>query len=122
MTPVISPWVFYLMPLCEEVKLFTSLLGVLGCMASAIVVGVRIYNQTSKWGDENVAKTMVSVQKIVIPIAIVGTILGTFIPSESTITKMLIAQNVTHERVEMATDTVESVYEDIMGLFEEVNE
>ena len=31
---------------------------------------------------------------------------------------MLIAQNVTYERVEQATDVVSSVYEDIMNLFE----
>ena len=42
-----------------------------------------------------------------------------FIPNSNTITKMIIAQNVTYERVEVATNTVQEVYEDIMGLFKE---
>ena len=42
-----------------------------------------------------------------------------FVPSSETITKMVIAQNVTYERVEVATNTVQTVYEDIMELFKE---
>lgn len=34
-----------------------------------------------------------------------------------TIEKMVIAQNVTYERVEQATDVVADVYDDIMDLF-----
>ena len=32
---------------------------------------------------------------------------------------MMVAQNVTYERVEAATDVVQTVYEDIMDLFAE---
>lgn len=42
-----------------------------------------------------------------------------FIPSQTTIEKMIIAQNVTYERVEQAADTVTDVYNDIMDLFRE---
>lgn len=119
MTPVISPWVFYLMPLCEEIKFLASLLGAIGLIASLVIIASQMYNATSEFGDEKVAKALIPVRKIVVPVTIVTIILSIFIPSESTITKMLIAQNVTHERVEVATDIVQSVYEDITDLFEE---
>ena len=46
-------------------------------------------------------------------------VLDVFIPTADTITKMIVAQNVTYERVETATDVVQTVYEDIMDLFAE---
>ena len=39
--------------------------------------------------------------------------------STATIEKMVIAQNVTYERVEQATDVVADVYDDIMDLFKQ---
>lgn len=47
------------------------------------------------------------------------TAFSAIIPDSNTITKMVIAQNVTYERVEVATDTVQEVYEDIMELLKE---
>ena len=44
-------------------------------------------------------------------------ILASLIPSEETLTKMIVAQNVTVERVDMVSDTVVTVYNDIMNLF-----
>lgn len=41
------------------------------------------------------------------------------LPDKQTIEKMVIAQNVTYERVEQATDVVSNVYNDIMDLFKE---
>ena len=42
-----------------------------------------------------------------------------FCPTQKTLEKVLIAQNVTYERVEQAADTVTDVYNDIMDLFRE---
>ena len=69
--------------------------------------------------DEETLKMVRSIGKKAIVIALVCATLVTFVPSEETITKMLIAQNVTYERVEVVGDTVQSVYGDIMELFEE---
>ena len=54
---------------------------------------------------------------LVIGIAILT--LRVFIPGTETIEKMVIAQNVTYERVEQATDVVADVYDDIMDLFKQ---
>ena len=52
-------------------------------------------------------------------LSIVCAALAVFCPTQKTLEKMLIAQNVTYERVEQATDTVTDVYNDIMDLFRE---
>lgn len=49
-------------------------------------------------------------------------VLAASIPTTDTLTKMIIAQNVTYERVEAVGDTVETVYNDIMALFEDKGE
>jgi hypothetical protein len=60
--------------------------------------------------------------KPLIIVTVVTALVGIITPSSETITKMIIAQNVTYERVEAATDTVETVYNDIMALFEDKGE
>lgn len=119
MTPVISPWVFYWMPVCESIKMFCGFVGFvsLGGAIIAIVCGVTEVN--SHYRNDEFIKITKSLYKKLFPIGITLMLIATLIPTEKTITKMLIAQNVTYERVEMATDTVETVYNDIMELFED---
>ena len=121
MTPVINPWIFYLMPVCDNIGDFCSVFGILGLFVSVFVCLCINGEKADGYDSESSStlRTLIPVKKILVPATIVMLLLGTFIPTESTITKMLIAQNVTYERVETATNTVESVYNDIMELFEE---
>jgi Na+-transporting methylmalonyl-CoA/oxaloacetate decarboxylase beta subunit len=118
MTPVINPWVFYWMPLCDVVKDTCSAIGWMCLIAAIAVTIVCLFESSSYYKNENFLKDLKSIKKILFPIAIAFVLIGTFTPSEKTITKMLIAQNVTYERVEVATDTVETVYNDIMHWFD----
>lgn len=43
-------------------------------------------------------------------------------PSSATMTKMVIAKNVTHERVDTAKDVVEQVYNDILDVVKQDKE
>lgn len=119
MTPVINPWIFYLMPLCDNLSFFSALVGIVSFLGYAGVVIGHLTIANDGYSDEDDLKPFVALEKLLKPVVIVSLLLAFLVPSEKTITKMLIAQNVTYERVEMATDTVQSVYEDIMGLFEE---
>lgn len=114
MTPVISPWVFYLMHLADRLE--TLLLVVLIASGIAAIVSFVFYNDA--YEEEDLARYKKCLKTAFVASVASGVVLS-FIPGSATITKMLIAQNVTYERVEMATDTVQSVYEDIMGLFGE---
>ena len=119
MTPVISPWIFYLMPFCDNLGFFSAVVGVVSLLGYTGVVIGHLVVANDGCRDEDDLKQFVAIEKLLKPVVIVSLLLAFLVPSEKTITKMLIAQNVTYERVEMATDTVQSVYEDIMGLFEE---
>lgn len=111
MTPVISPWVFYLMSVTNAVKFIAFALGGFVGLSWAIMAMFE--------GSEGNLRGFVKESRVIIAIFMVGIMLGVLTPSESVITKMVVAQNVTYERVEAATDVVQTVYEDIMDLFAE---
>lgn len=117
--PVISPWVFYALNVVDGLGV-VLLLSIVISIAVSFVGGVMYLAEGNEsYGDENLAKYGKKMFKCGIKILIPALIAATFIPGSSTITKMIIAQNVTYERVEEATDVVQSVYEDIMELFED---
>ena len=103
--PVVNPIWFYLMSVCDNV----AMLAVAGCVFAGITVAI--------WWicDEKFSKRY----KTALTLGIVCAVLAVFCPTQKTLEKMLIAQNVTYERVEQATDTVTDVYNDIMDLFQE---
>ena len=107
MTPIISPWVFYLINVCSNVSMITAVItfiGSFGFVIYLIVCGLEW--KKPKFKDK----------KLLIGGIIMCAMLTIFIPTESTLTKMIVAQNVTYERVEMVGDTVQDVYEDIISL------
>ena len=114
MTPVINPWVFYLMHLADRLQ--NCLLGTLIVSGMAVIVSIIFY--ADAYAEEDLARYKKYLKTAIAASVASGVVLA-FIPGSTTITKMLIAQNVTYERVEVATNTVQSVYEDIMDLFEE---
>ena len=70
-------------------------------------------------GDNPSSKETFKLAKRLGVILAILMVLDVFIPTADTITKMIVAQNVTYERVETATDVAQTVYEDIMDLFAE---
>lgn len=118
MTPIVNPWVFYLMPICGKISLASTLFGVFALIGAVITFVTEMCEIGCYHPDEDLVKMMRSFTKKFLAFGIVFILIGIFTPSETTITKMVVAQNVTYERVETVTDTVQTVYNDIMGLFE----
>lgn len=116
MTPVINPWVFYLMPVCENVSFLAWTLFILGAIAAGVIGLIWFIAAPC---DDEICENTVRILKKLIPIVLVIAFIACLIPSEETITKMLIAQNVTYERVDVVADTVANVYNDIMNLFQD---
>lgn len=108
MTPIISPWIFYLMPIAEKINAIAK--------ASLVIGGITalIFVIESSLEDDPFPKWL----KGIFIGLIFALVVFIFTPSEKTITKMLLAQNVTYERVEVVGDTVETVYNDIMELLD----
>ena len=111
--PVINPMVFYLMSVTESLKDFLLFAGI-GLCVLAIALSF-LFDGLSN--DE--FKTVFSWSKRAAVIGVAILVIRIFIPGVETIEKMVIAQNVTYERVEQATDVVSDVYNDIMDLFRE---
>ena len=116
MTTVISPWVFYAIYVANGVALLATIIAIIVGIAYAVVKATSLFEDYYGEDDEEYIKIR-RISKTLGTVALVAAILATFVPGEKTITKMIVAQNVTYERVEAATDVVQTVYEDIMDLF-----
>lgn len=119
MTPVISPWVFYLMPICDNLNFVAALVGFVLVITTIAIAICLVIEGTSRYPNENLIKTLKPVKNKLAVLSVILMLLAIFVPNQETLTKMLIAQNVTYERVEVAANTVESVYNDIMELFDD---
>jgi len=119
MTPVISPWVFYLMPVCGNIVTISWVLFILGLICLGICGLIWLFATVDC--DDEIADYLFAVIKKLFVVVLVTCLLICVIPREETVIKMLIAQNVTYERVDMVSsaisDTVTNVYNDIMNLF-----
>lgn len=118
MTPVISPWVFYGLSVAKAVSVFSVILGVIIGIAWLILKGLAL-SELRDFGENESYKSTNLIAKKVGRVTLILILLSVFVPTENTITKMIIAKNVTYERVEEATNVVQTVYEDIMDLFAE---
>lgn len=107
MTPIINPWFFYWLEVVDVITNISDITLIL----SGVSLGAYVL---ASEGDLN-KKTLRKLGAL----TLISAVVTTFVPTSNTMTKMLVAQNVTYERVEVATDTVQSVYEDIVALFED---
>ena len=122
MTPIISQWVFYLMGVSTPVKVITGMI-----MATTGIVWIIFFfmakEEAVKYGEEtNNYKKFSKIAKQILTSFLLSAVIFIAIPTESTLTKMIVAQNVTYERVEMVGETVKDVYEDIISLVDGNNE
>lgn len=99
MTPIISPWIIYALSLCNGAKgflIFISIVIPIACFFMRVDGGEF---PLKKWGMATLCLMFV---------------IGLLIPSKTTALQMLVAQNVTYERVEIVGETVADVYESII--------
>lgn len=97
MTPIISPWVIYGLSLCNGAKA----LLVFGAACGLVMCGWLCLE------DGAVKKWIVATLSLVL-------IVGLLIPSKTTALQMLVAQNVTYERVDVVGETIVDIYNDIV--------
>lgn len=101
MTPIISPWIIYALSLCDGAKMLLTAVSLLGLF---------IYGWLGFQGD------LWKIRKGVVALFVSCFVIGCLIPSYNTAIQMLVAQNVTYERVEVVGQTVEDIYEDILSV------
>ena len=104
-TPIISPIWFYVMDTSGKLNIITGMLCVAMVILFFVVCGELTENDFKKFS-----------KYLIISLSVSG-FLFTIIPSQDTMMKMLIAQNITYERAEggkeMVKDTVDYIFEKI---------
>lgn len=115
MEPIINPWVFYLMDICWPISFFSGLIAIVAFIGWVITFVLSKIEQID-CGETLDYKILNKAAKSLLPVAIISAFISIATPSESAITKMIVAQNATYERVEMVGETVQDVYEDIISL------
>lgn len=116
MTPIINPWVFYISDVCTILKVAGLVLGGCAVIAWACFFCVAAYNKGHYGADDDDYKACASVAQKLAPVAVALCVLAVLAPWDSTIDKMILAQNVTYERVEVVGQTVQDIYEDILDV------
>lgn len=115
--PIINPWAFYLISLCDKVSwVSTAVALVLVALAVLLTIGMV----TDGDPDDKSLRKMV-----VILYAVVGVsaLLALFVPSSETAIAMLVAKNVTPETIRLAgktaTESVEIITKTILQAVQE---
>ena len=110
MTPIISPWFFYLLSISTGIKI---LFGVITLIFIGATV-VKLIDADSYMPDSEGLKSALKRAKEFFIIAIVFAILTILVPDDKTCVQMLIADNITYERLEVVGKTVKDIYGDIL--------
>ncbi len=90
MTPIISPWIFYVMDVCHSLKCVS--------LVAVIALTLIIIFDFSLFFDVN-PNIFTGIKKMLI-VLVVCTTVTILVPDKNTIAYMVVAENVTFERVE----------------------
>lgn len=103
---IISPWIFYLINLLSNIDTLCSMLTFLSFL---VLLGLILYQWANVLdSDDDIWESFIKWRKrtaITLVISILGLI---FIPTEETMYQMLVANYVTYENVETATDVIKN--------------
>lgn len=127
MMPIINPWTFYLIDILSNLKgvsRFATFITVFVLIFIAIITAY-LKVQDSCYGSENNIEVIGILTRFFKKLLIVACIaISVFIvtPSEETMYKMLVAQNVTYENVDKAQEEIKETVDYIFKKLEKNNE
>lgn len=127
MMPIINPWTFYLIDILSNLKgvsRFATFITVFVLIFIAIITAY-LKVQDSYYGSENNIEVIEILTRFFKKLLIVACIaISVFIvtPSEETMYKMLVAQNVTYENVDKAQEEIKETVDYIFKKLEKNNE
>ncbi len=108
-TPIISPWIFYLAGVCDELKGVSCVLFVIALVVT-LVFGIGGHRESN---EEN-RKDFLTITKGAFTLLVVTLSIILFVPSKDTVYKMVVARFVTYERLEQTKDSLDTVFERIV--------
>lgn len=116
--PIINPWVFYLISLCDKASMASTAVAlVLVVLAVFLTIGMVVDGDP---GDESLRKMVA----ILYAVGGVSALLAVFVPSGTTVTAMVAANNITPETVaavgQTVTEAAEAITQVIVQTIKEV--
>lgn len=116
MTPIISPWIFYFAAKVNIIIMFSWFIiigmGIVGLLAWLDAADC----EDSHPGYYEERKKIY--KKPCLTAMILSLLVLVITPTQTTLMQMLIAQNITYERLEVVGNSIEDVYNDIINLAE----
>lgn len=127
MMPIINPWTFYLIDVLSTLKGVSRFATFITIFALIFIAIITAYFkvQDSCYGSENNIEVIEILTRFFKKLLIVACIaISVFIvtPSEETMYKMLVAQNVTYENVDKAQEEIKETVDYIFKKLEKNNE
>lgn len=129
--PVINPMLIYLMDISDALKTIGMVVFMIAAFVIAIpfIVGAFEYLCSMPYGENDpdykkslkiLAMAKKNLQSKAFIILIVSFISATFVPSKDTIYKMMVANMVTYENVNFASETIEDAFDHVIDKFNEL--
>lgn len=106
---IINPWIFYLIDVLSSLKENSAIVAGVALFISIGVGVVTVITKIESYCDDDYARFTAPLIKALKKLLIVVCIsfgVYTITPSEGTMYKMLVAQYVTYENVDKATETI----------------
>ena len=127
MTQIISPWVVYLISIATGAKTVCGVLGALGGIGLGAAMFCWFMSYGSEYKDDiNACKAARHAMRILILPVLVLAVAAIAIPDKRTCIAMIIAQEMTYERVdrlvEAGGDVRQAVKQDIIEIIQAVTE
>lgn len=118
----INPWYFYLINVCESIKIVAFVYCIVSFLmfiigGSIFFAQIEFYNFYDR-DIEEISKKYGKIIKKYIASLIFSLVLIMFVPSEEVCTKMLISSFVTEENVETAQETIKNTVDYVMDRIE----
>lgn len=114
---MINPWFFYLLQIsdmlsniCQTITMVVSV-TISVVILFDIIASIYIFKEG---GDDFPNHLKLKPVKALLCIYFIAILLVTFIPTKSTIISMMVAQNITYERVDIAGEKIELLIEKII--------
>lgn len=117
--PIINPWVFYLISLCDKVSVASTAVAL-------VLVALAVFSTIGLIVDFNFVDKRMMSKMVVILYAVggVSALLAVFVPSGTTVTAMVAANNITPETVaavgQTVTEAAEAITQVIVQTIKEV--
>lgn len=106
---IINPWIFYLIDVLNSLKENSAIVAGIALFGAICLGTLILIHQTCCCYDEDdrlLTTQLIKILKKVLIVLCISTGVFTVTPSEETMYKMLVAQNVTYENVDKATEAI----------------